>query len=281
MLRLCTKKKILIVGPIEEINADFEYACTSLEDVERLMLTGEQIRIHFKINTGMNRYGFTNIKEFCRALKLIKKSKLIVEGIFTHFATTDDMVDVQMRRFIKFVQVCKRCKFNPIIHVDNSSVNLYKNHDLDMVRIGFNLYNRDDGVFSSVVRIKSKVVNVNTVKRGELVGYDRRCVVSKKKRGAVIPIGYADGFDIRYIGMNLKVDGVNCEVLNVCMDCFMLDVTNTNIKKGDDINILDNINSLYLYAVHAGISEYQVMTNFSNMRADYLVAISQSKYEQQ
>ena len=85
---------------------------------------------------------------------------------------------------------------------------------------------------------------------------------------AIVPIGYADGFSTKYIGLYLWVGNVKCRVINVCMDCFMLDVSNTNIKKGTEIFVLNKFNPLSHYSKYAGINEYEVLTNFSNMRAD-------------
>lgn len=268
-----TNKKILIVGPIEKnyIDENFSYTCSSFEDVKNLILQKKQINIHLKINTGMNRYGFKNIKEFKKTLNLILHSGLVVEGIFTHFATTDEYVKVQMGVFNKFIKVCKSFGFNPIIHADNSYVNEKHNHGLDMVRIGFNLYNRDEGWFLPVVEIKSAIVQINYVKKGELVGYNYNCVAYKNLTVAVVPLGYADGFDKKYINMNLNVKGENCKVLNICMDCFMLDVTNVKIKKGDEIYLVNKYNSLKKFAEYLSTSEYEVMTKFSYSRAKRII----------
>ncbi len=91
-IKKCTNKKILIVGPLEKSCVDerFSYACHSLDDVEYLISTNKKINVHLKVNTGMNRFGICSIKEFKTAIKKIKKSNLILEGVFTHFATIGD-----------------------------------------------------------------------------------------------------------------------------------------------------------------------------------------------
>ncbi len=278
-LRSLTDKKILILGVVDEIDEDFSYSCNSIDDALKLIKSKKKINIHIKINTGMNRYGFSSIKELRKALKLIKKSKLNLEGVYTHFATDDKYVEIQMKKFSGYLKILKKFKFSPIIHADNSRVNREFNHHLDMVRIGFDLYNQDDKRFSSVVSIRSKVVEIRTVRKGELIGYDYRCVVKKKTRIAIIALGYADGFDIRYIGMYILVKNKRCKVLNVCMDCFMLDIGGLDIKKGDDIMILDHINSLTKYSDYSKTSSYQVMINFSHIRARLVSVSSNSEYE--
>lgn len=268
-----TKRPILIVGSLEKdcVDKNFSYTCSTLDDIEFLTNLNCSIKIHLKINTGMNRFGFKDIREFKKALRLIKNSCLIFEGIFTHFATADEKVVEQMNLFLKFVNVARSFGFNPIVHADNSIVNEKFNHHLDMVRIGFNLFNRENGWFVPVVEIKSRIAQVQSVKKGELVGYDYRFVAKKNMKVAVIPFGYADGFDLKYIGKNIDVAGETCSVLNICMDCFMLDITNVDVKKGDEIYLVNKFNSLNSYAEYAETSVYEVMCKFSHARVDRTV----------
>ena len=278
-LKNFTKKKILIVGALEKNNIKkrFSYTCSCLEDVRFLKYLNRKINIHLKVNSGMNRFGFNSIEDFTLALKEIKFSKLNLEGVYTHFATDDSFVDVQMECFNKYVNVLKENKFFPIIHADNSVVNLKCNHHLNMVRVGFNLYGLNEYNFNTAIKICSKIVQINNVKKGELVGYNYKCVASKDLSVAVVPVGYADGFSIKLIGFDLYLQNKKCKVLNVCMDCFMLDVTNLNIKKGTEVPILDEVNSLTRYANFLGVSEYEVLTNFSYIRADKLIFASNRK----
>ena len=277
-----TKNKILIVGALEKekINSQFSYTCSSLEDVLFLKYLNKKINVHLKVNSGMNRFGFGSINDFSMALKEIKFSKLNLEGVYTHFATDDDFVNVQMENFNKFLSIVKEKNFNPLIHADNSAVSLKHNHNLDMVRIGFNLFNSNKSGFKSVVEIKSKIVAINKVKKGELVGYNYKCVANKDTKIAIIPIGYADGFSTKLIGFNLIVGNVGCKVLNVCMDCFMLDITDLSIKKGTEVPILNLTNSLENYSKYLGVSEYEVLTNFSCIRANRLISSSNRENKQ-
>ena len=273
MLNNLTSKKILIVGALEfaDIDETFSYACGSVNDIEYLISLNKSINIHLKINSGMNRFGFKDIKSFKKALNLISSSKLIIEGIFTHFATCDEFVKEQTKVFKRFVKIVNAHGYYPIVHADNSFVNEKFNHHYDMVRIGFNLYNRNGGWFLPVVEIKSRVVQTYNVKKGELVGYNYRFVADKNMKIAVVPIGYADGFSLRYIGLNLVVKGVECKVLNVCMDCFMLDISKVKIKKGEEIYVLNKFNSLTKYSSYEEISDYEIMTRFSAIRAKRII----------
>lgn len=265
-----TNKKILIVGALEKdcVDDKFSYSCSDLEDVEFLASLNKKINIHLKINSGMNRYGFKDVKSFKKALNIIFHSKLNVEGIYTHFATTDEYVAIQKKVFDKFVKVCFNHGFRPLVHADNSFVNEKFNHGLDMVRIGFSLYNRSDKWFLPAVEIKSEIVQAFEIKKGELVGYDYRFVAKQNMKIATIPIGYFDGLDLKLIGLNLYVKNYRCRILNICMDCFMIDITETDLKKGDEIYVLNKFNSLKFYADYLNTSEYEIMTRFSKIRAN-------------
>lgn len=264
-----TNKKILIVGPLEKVKvrSRFSYACSSVDDVLFLAKTRKKINVHLKVNSGMNRYGFCSLSEFKKALEIIKNSKLNLEGIFTHYATTDDYVEKQTEVFKKFLSCINNTKFKPIMHADNSAVSTCKNHHFDMVRIGFNLYNNPTKSCGLTEKITAKITQINNVKVGELIGYDRRFVATKNIKIAVVSVGYADGFLLDYLGLCLKVKNTPCKVLNICMDCFMLDVTKVKIKKGEDVEILGDTNTPKVYATFAKTSEYQVLTNFSKLRA--------------
>lgn len=272
-----TNKKILIVGSIDKsikVSNRFSYACHSVEDVDFLISKNKKINIHLKINTGMNRYGISSLKEFKTILNRVKHSKLNLEGLFTHFATADNFVVTQLKKFNIFKKVCKEYGFNPIIHTDNSSVFKKFNNKNAMIRIGFDMYNCSNNQFMPAVEIKSTIVQINKCKKSDLVGYNRNFVASKPMRVAVVPVGYADGFSSKYIGLTLNCCNSKCKVLNVCMDCFMIDITSTNIKKGDSVYLLNKQNPLSKYAKHSGLSEYEVMCNFSHIRASRSLVFS-------
>ena len=69
-----TNKKILIVGPLEyrKMYSRFSYTCSSVNDVIFCVKQNKRLNIHLKVNSGMNRYGFSSIKQFKLAIKLIK-----------------------------------------------------------------------------------------------------------------------------------------------------------------------------------------------------------------
>ena len=221
----------------------------------------------------MNRFGFGGETEFKNALKIIKNSRLKIEGIFTHFATDDQFVKKQYAKFNRFVNIAHQFGFSPIVHADNSAVNLKHNHHLDMVRVGFSLYGAQKP-FRQVMSLSARVLQVNHILANECAGYNNRFIASKNTSIAVVSLGYADGFGLNLIGMDLYVKNTPCKVVNVCMDCFMLDVTDVKIKKGDIVWVLSKLNTLQKYAKYLNSTCYQVMCQFGWARADRVLISS-------
>lgn len=271
-----TNNKILIVGPLEKehINEKFYYTCSSIDDVNFLIGLNKKINVHLKVNTGMNRYGFSSLKEFKLAIKKILKSNLNLVGVFTHFATTDEFVNTQNSIFEKYIKLVKDFNLDVIIHADNSAVQQKLNHHYNMVRVGFCLYNQNDEQYKPVVELKSKIVQINKIKKNDLVGYNYNFIANKKIKVAVLPIGYADGLDIKLIGLNLKIGDEDCKILNICMDCCMIDISKTKLKKEDYIYLINKDNPLNKFANYLHVSEYQIMCNFSYTRADKSISSS-------
>lgn len=267
-----TNKKILIVGPVERKRIDerFSYTCNGIEDLKYIASKNKNVSIHLKVNSGMNRYGIKNLKEFIVCLQFIKTNKLKLEGVFTHFATSDKYTNLQYKKFLKFVRATKELNLDPIFHCDNSETSFSFYHKMDMIRIGHCLYLGGNG-FELIAKINSPIVQINEIKKNEQVGYDNRFIAKKNMRIAVLPVGYADGFSLNNIGKNLLIKNNQCQILNICMDCFMLDITNTNLKINDKIEILNNINNLQFYAKNSSTIDYEIMCRFSLMRSKKII----------
>ena len=256
---------ILILSQIDmrRIHELIEYDITetvfSLEFARSLSkeasMAGKAVRIHIKIDTGMGRVGFPadseSVKEILEAALL---PGLYIEGIFTHFATSDEPDNEYCeRQFAKFMDmVCelesKGLKI-PVRHVSNSAALMRFPHmHLDMVRAGLILYGMwpkgcPDAykpiTLKPVMTLKSAVIHVKDLPEGEAVSYGRRFTASRRSVVATIPIGYADGYarrlsnraDVLIKGKRARVAG------SICMDMCMIDVTDfeERPKIGDEV----------------------------------------------
>ena len=223
---------------------------------------GKKVSVHIKLDTGMSRIGFVvddeNSAETADEIERISKLPMLeIEGIFSHFATSDEADDSYTRlQFKRFMSVCNELSRRgieiPIKHICNSAgIMMYPEYHLDMVRPGIILY----GMYPSeevdrsrldlryVMSLKSVITYVKEIEPGRGVSYGIEYIADGGARIATVPIGYADGY-LRLLAGKAKI-AVNGELFpiagRICMDQCMIDVTSVNnIKRGDEALIFGN-----------------------------------------
>ena len=269
--RFDKQTKILIVGktPIKSYNwcakNNVSVTISSLQDLHNLKLKSP-LCIHIKIDTGLSRFGFQDKKILKVALSEIAKNNLIkIEGAFTHFSTKDNNTLFIRQQYEKFISYKDILPKDIVFHCCNSYATInHPEFKLDMVRVGYALYT----CTKTACKITSKIIDTRVVECGTTVGYDRTHTTTQKTKLAVVPIGYADGLD-RHLGNNfcLFVKGKFTKIVgNICMDVCMLDITNTNAKVGDDVEILGKHISLSDYSKKLNTSTYDIMLKFNHAR---------------
>ena len=266
--------KILVLGYCSDyslaIENNLSVMVDNLKQLEYLCTLDEKIKIHIKINTGMNRLGFKGVNEFKKALKIIKKNpKIIFEGIFTHFFCAQNMqiTKSQMDIFEKYISICHSFDFKPIVHIGGGKMIDFVFDKVDYIRCGLMLYGYGHNATKPVMKIECKIVKITKVKKGEYVGYDCAFVADKNMTIGLVPFGYADGIpmcqDCVMFGKNkLKIVG------KICMDMLMVDLSNVDAKVGDKIIVFENAKS---WAKKCGVSEYQILTNLIKSRTENVV----------
>ena len=263
---------------------DISISVSSLEQLLKIEQYSAEFgcnsKLHLQVNSGLNRYGFKSLPLFKSALKVIESSNnLELEGVYSHFATKSNDVSFLKKQFVKFNQFKNVVKNeNVIFHISNSyATSLDKKFHLNMVRNGFALYGGNSYFGNKfVLSIKSKLVNIFEVKKGDTIGYDRTFVVPKAMKIGVVPLGYADGYDRRLSNkFYVLAGGEKCRILgNICMDCFMIDLTNTDANVGDDVVILGKQKqrtiTLQDIAEALQTSPYEVLLKFNYKRMNYI-----------
>lgn len=217
---------------------------------------GKKAKIHLKIDTGMGRIGFKDNEDSLDVIRKISDLEHIeIEGIFTHFASSDSKdklsVNEQLTRFVKFVRLLEEMGVKiPIHHVSNSAAIIdHPEANFDMVRAGiitYGLYPSDE-VLKERLRIhpalslRSHVIFVKEVEEGAGISYGSTFVTPKKMKIATLPVGYADGFPRKLSNKGyVLIHGQKAKVLGrVCMDQTMVDVTEIpDVKVGDKVTII-------------------------------------------
>jgi alanine racemase len=243
---------------------------------------GLKARIHIKIDTGMSRLGFlpstSLITDIC---EIARMQSLEIEGIFTHFATSDSSdLSFTYHQFNCFRDILSSLEssgvFIPVSHCANSGAILADSAlHLDMVRAGIILYGLQPSEYRTAeglqpaMSVHARVSMVKTVDAGISVSYGRKYFTNKKTSIATIPVGYADGYSRSMSNRGrILINGEFAPVIGtVSMDQFMADVTGMDVSPGDEVILLGSsgrhtITADEIARIHATIN-YEVVCGFS------------------
>ncbi|MDR2909889.1 MAG: bifunctional UDP-N-acetylmuramoyl-tripeptide:D-alanyl-D-alanine ligase/alanine racemase [Bacteroidales bacterium] len=236
----------------------------------------EDFYVHLKLDTGMNRLGFKNQEEIRNAILLIKKSEHIkVKSVFSHLAGSDEpeldyFTIQQIQLFEQLSIIISKCfPYKIDKHILNSAgIERFSEKQFDMVRLGIGLYGiSNTGLpLETTCTLKSTVSQVKTVGKNETVGYNRKGEIENESRIAIVPLGYADGID-RKLGNKNGLAFINGETVaiigNICMDMLILDVSDVDVKPGDEVEFFGGNIPLAEVAKKAGTIPYEIITGVS------------------
>ena len=235
----------------------------------------ENYPIHIKIDSGMHRLGFYQ-EDMPWLIARLKAHKAVrVQSVFSHLAGSDeaqfdDFTMDQIRYFDACAETLKKELNTPILkHICNSAgIERFTKYQFDMCRLGIGMYgfSFNGAQLRNVCTLKTTILSVKTVKAGETIGYGRHTRLDEDRVIAVIPIGYADGFDRRFsnYGGEVLVRGKRCPVVgNVCMDQAMIDVTEADARPGDIAEVFGDKMPLQELADKLGTITYEILTSVS------------------
>lgn len=239
----------------------------------------EHYPVHIKIDSGMHRLGFEK-DDLDKLIERLQNQKAVrVVSIFSHLAGADehqfDTFTLNQIRYFRDMAdtICvameEACEPKPLMHILNSAgIERFPQYQFDMVRLGIGLYGFSaiGKELKNVCTLTTTILSIKTVHAGQSIGYSRRTFLTDDRRVAVIPIGYADGFDRRLGNGNgeVLVAGKRCKVLgNVCMDLAMIDVTGVNAQVGDKATIFGDQLPIKEIADKLQTIPYEILTSVS------------------
>lgn len=233
---------------------------------------GEKVKVHIKIDTGMNRIGVSEQK----ALEFIKKVQesdfIDLRGIFSHLACAE-CVGESKKQFQKFNEIISQVDTqNVILHILNTAgVLSYPEHQFDMVRAGIGLYGlmpelacsqpfAKHNCLKQIIALKGRITRTHRIDTHEGISYGHTYVAKEEIDVATVPIGYADGVPR---GLSNKIYGeLNGEKIkqigNITMDQMMFDISSVYAKEGDVITLLGDNLSIDEWAKIADTINYEL-----------------------
>lgn len=239
--------------------------------------------VHVKIDSGMHRLGVFPSDAIAFITKVASAENIYLEGVFTHFADADgeDLLFTyeQLAVFKKIINKLNVIGIKPpLIHAANSAATLrIPESHFTMVRPGKILYGPlPDASYSlpfvsePILTLKTKIVQMRRIGKGESVGYGRSFIAKRKMHIAALPIGYADGF--RRAPKNygeVLVKGRRASLVGrVSMDQSSIDVTAIpNVKVGDEVVIIGKQGNEQITAQavadQIGTISYEVLTSLA------------------
>lgn len=261
------KKPILILGYTfpycyeELIREEIRPAVYRRDTVEELAAAaakvGKKAKVHIKVDTGMGRIGITPDEEGLEFVRfLIEHPELEVEGIFTHFAKSDEAdktsANHQLELFQNFIdKIQTELGITiPVKHCSNSAAILeMPQANMDMVRAGITTYglypseevSKDIVPLRAAMSLYSHIVYCKMIHAGQSVSYGGLFTAQKDTRVATIPVGYGDGYPRSLSGRGyVLINGKRAPILGrVCMDQFMVDISEIpEAMDGDKVTLL-------------------------------------------
>ncbi len=243
------------------------------------------VKVHIKLDTGMTRLGFDarNIEETVRAIKYINDlSNIEIDGIYSHFADADNedtgYTCMQYEAYKSIVEALEKDGiYIPDKHICNSAA-LIANKEMVFsgVRPGIIVYGYypEDYLekllpgIHPFMEIKTVITQIREIEKDTSVSYGRTYRADSKRKIAVVPIGYADGYS-RLLSNKFYVliSGKKARILGrVCMDQMMVDITDIeNVKVGDTVIIMGKDGELKItaddIARETGTISYEVLCN--------------------
>lgn len=233
-----------------------------LEEWRFLAQLDPRPRIHLKIDTGMGRLG-CNLDSLPGIFETAKSEQLPLEGISTHFASTEDFTEhsysqKQLSQFRQGVRIAESFGYHSLIRhcAASASALLFDEARMDLVRVGISLYglwpsietklsmsllDRPMAVLKPVLQWKTTIQHTKEVPTGTYIGYGSTYKTTYPTRIGILPVGYYEGLD-RKLSNNgyFLIHGERARILGrICMNMCMVDITHIpHAQLGDEVVII-------------------------------------------
>ncbi len=212
------------------------------------------VKVHVKIDTGMHRLGLT-LREAEQVILQMFMAGLDLEGIYTHLSSADTDPAFTIEQISSFEGLVKRLRSRQVdfklVHISNSAGLIYRRRFegiCNMIRPGLAIY----GAYpvdelkamlklQPALTLKSRVALIRILRKGEGLGYNHSYIADSRRKIAVVPVGYGDGYPrlLSNRGKALIREHFCPIVGKVCMDYLFLDITDIEgVSVGDEVVLI-------------------------------------------
>jgi len=204
-----------------------------IEMAEKAAVSGQPLRIHLKVDTGMGRLGIQP-EEAQAAFAKLASSGFSFDGIFTHFAAADERDPSLFEQQVERMDgVLEQLPEGVMVHVSNSAASLmHPSVACDAVRIGISLYGIAPSPYvgehspialEPALSLETEIVHIKKVQPGATISYGATYRSEGEEWIATLPIGYADGMLRGLQGQEVLVRGKRAPIVGrICMDQCMV-----------------------------------------------------------
>jgi alanine racemase len=272
------KSKIIVANPgLKSYEEIIKYSLDIVIYNQRLLdlyaSKKNEINIHIKFNSGMNRYGF-EAQETANIVEKIKTNyHLKLLSICSHLAASDkeEKSEFTINQIAKFKTISKNfellygAKIDKHILNSNGVLN-FANHQMDVVRLGIGLYGSStDKNLKQISQLSSVVTQIRDVVKGESVGYGPSFVAPENMKIGIIPIGYADGLNRKFSSIgSVYINKKECKIIgNISMDSFAVNTSNITIHEGEAVEIFGNNLSVNEIAKKINTIPYEIYSTLN------------------
>ena len=266
---------ILCLGiiPKEYLNIAYNNNITitvnSLEYAKEVVDSKLDLKVHIKLNTGMNRLGIKDKQEFIDTFNLLDSNNINIEGIYTHIYNSSNKTDTlnQLSKYDQFINSIDKSKVK-IFHTSASEalINYDKLPYINGCRLGLIMYGFTENKnlkLKSTFKLVSKIIQINKVSKGETVGYNGAYKTDKDTLIGVVQIGYADGIIRKNTGRFVYINNKPYKIVgNICMDMLFVEIDDT-VKIGDEVVILKDNKHIEEVSDYLDTIPYEVLCSIS------------------
>ncbi|WP_163102527.1 alanine racemase [Peribacillus alkalitolerans] len=227
------------------------FAATWLIEAEKCLKEDQTLTIHIKFDSGMGRLGIKERHEIARIEEFLDGNPQFgLEGIYTHFATSDELdVTYYEKQFSTFQDMLSWVKVRPeIVHASNSASSLrFDKTNFSAIRVGISMYGLTPSLemehllpipLKEAFSLKTKLVHVKKLNAGESVSYGATYTSKEDEWIGTLPIGYADGWLRKLQGMEVLIEGERVPLVGrICMDQCMVKLPK-RYKIGETVTLI-------------------------------------------